>query len=132
MKEKEKVHNMMPSRDKALLFAEWLEEKQAFDLVALDVAGSCPVTETILLASAKGVRHAQGLADMLLDRASENKIEYLGMEGYQGGGWILVDMNDVVVHIFLEEHRGLYNIEGLWSEAEDILRSSEDGGHELS
>lgn len=126
MIEKEKKHSLMSVRDKALLVVDWLEEKQAVDVTALNVEGLCPITETIIIASAKGVRHAQALADMLLDRSGDEKIEYLGMEGYHSGAWVLVDLNDVVVHIFQADQRSLYNIEGLWSEAERFV-APEDG-----
>ncbi|SKA80347.1 ribosome-associated protein [Paucidesulfovibrio gracilis DSM 16080] len=126
MIEKEKTHSLLDRSEKLELLARWLTEKQASKLVALDVEGLCPITETLLVVTARGVRHAQGLADMLLDRSSEDNIEYLGMEGYKGGAWILMDFNDVVVHIFQEEHRALYNLEGLWAEAK-VMPLPEDG-----
>lgn len=106
--------------DKAKVLAAWLDEKQAETLVVLDVAALCSVTEAIVVASAKGVRHAQALADAALDKAGEQGFEYLGMEGYQTGGWILLDLNDVIVHLFQKDMRLFYNIEGLWAEAESV------------
>ncbi|WP_022662706.1 ribosome silencing factor [Paucidesulfovibrio longus] len=121
MNKTEKVPGSPSNLEKARLVVEWLDEKQAVDVTAMNVEGLCPITETIVVASARGVRHAQSLADMLLDRSGEQKLGYLGMEGYQSGAWILVDLNDVVVHIFQDDKRSLYNIEGLWSEAERLF-----------
>jgi ribosome-associated protein len=114
------AYNPMPSREKAAQVAAWLEDRKATDVIAMDVSGVCPVTETIVVASAGTARHAKGLADALLDRVSEADIEFLGMEGYDNAVWILIDLNDVMVHIFHEDSRSLYDVEGLWAEGENI------------
>jgi len=106
----------IPTSEKVRLVATWLLEKKAKDLVALDVTKVCTITEAMVIATAGSVRQAQTLADHVLTRAAEEKLSYLGMDGYNTGQWVLVDLNDVIVHIFLEESRGFYNIEGLWSE----------------
>ncbi len=106
--------------EKVRLLAGWLDEKQAGDVMALDVSQVCAITEYIVVATARGARHAQALADSTLASAGSENIEYLSMEGYQNASWVLMDFNDVVVHIFQSEVRSLYNIEGLWSEGESI------------
>lgn len=106
--------------EKMRIVAGWLDDKQAEDIVALDVAGICGIAEGLVVASAGSVRHAQALADHLLATVKQHGLEYMGMEGYQGGSWILVDLNDVLVHIFRPETRQFYNLEGLWSEAEQL------------
>ena len=73
-----------------------------------------------MVVSAKGVRHAQSLADNTLEKLAAENIEYLGMEGYQTGDWILLDLNDIIIHIFQEDNRGFYNVEGLWSEGKRV------------
>lgn len=116
MKTKEKKFKQIDTKDKVQLVAEWLDEKQASDVSAVDVQGICPIAEVVMVVGAKGVRHAQALADFVLEQLSNDNIEYLGMEGYKTGDWILLDLNDIIVHIFQEENRGFYNVEGLWSE----------------
>lgn len=118
-KVKEKFKDM-PTIDKVKVVAGWLQEKKAMDIRALDIQGLSPITETLVIATATSVRHAQGLANHVLDKVSEEKLEYLGMEGFQQGAWILLDLNDVLAHIFQEDNRGFYNIEGLWSEGKPI------------
>lgn len=100
--------------------AKWLHDKQARNITALDVAGLCDIAEGIVVATAGSLRHAQALADHVLDMAGETKAGYLGMEGYQAGTWILLDLNDVLVHVFQDSARGFYNIEGLWAEAREV------------
>jgi len=111
---------------KAILVASWLHEKKGRDIVALDVTGLSPICEAMVAVSATSARQAKALADHTLAMCAERGIAYLGMEGYRTGQWILVDMNDVLVHIFLEETREFYNIEGLWSEAKPIPLSFSD------
>lgn len=120
MIKKEKKYSVVPSEEKAMLVLEWLYEKQGRDLVLMNVQGLTAVTDHVIVATAKNARHAQGLSDHILDMCGENKFEYLGMEGFKTGEWILVDLNDVVVHIFQGNLRTYYNIEGLWSESERI------------
>ena len=104
-------------KDKTSRIVSWLHTKQARDILALDVKAINSITEGVVIASATSIRHAQALADMLMEMFAEQALEVLGMEGYRPGTWILIDCNDVVVHIFQEGERGFYNLEGLWSKA---------------
>lgn len=130
MKPKTKKYIDISSPDKARLVAGWLDDKQATNLRALDVRHISQVTDVILLATARTGRHAQALADHILDMTGSEKVEYLGMEGYKGGEWILMDLNDVVLHIFQSEVRSFYNLEGLWAEGHPLelgLAEHDDG-----
>ena len=62
-------------------------------------------------------RHGQGLADHVLQSARNENFEYLSMEGYVVGQWILLDLNDVIVHIFQSEARALFRLNDLWPAA---------------
>lgn len=113
-------YDAMSSEEKALLVASWLDEKQGEKIVIMDVAKMSSVTDMTIVVSARGVKHAKSLADHILDMTSQRKIEFLTMEGHQSGEWVLLDLNDVLVHVFLEELRDFYNIEGMWSEARRV------------
>jgi len=121
----------LPTEEKGLLLARMLDEKQGEEIVLLDVTGVCPIAEQIIMVTAKGQRHAQALADALLHLAKERSIASLGLEGYQTGSWILLDFNDIIVHVFQEDLRSFYNIEGLWSEGRRVdwceTQSSDQG-----
>ena len=86
-------------------------------MVALDIKSMNSVTDGVILASAANIRHAQALTDWLMEKLSENRIELLGVEGYRSGTWVLIDCNDIVVHIFQKDYRQFYNLEGLWRDA---------------
>ena len=117
----EKKFSQTPSREKLLQMGEWLKDKKGRSLYILDLSGRGAFTEGIVLVSATSVRHAQGLADNLLDEAGRANYEFLHMEGYQTGSWVLLDFNDIVVNIFQAEARLLYNIEGLWADVPPLV-----------
>ena len=104
---------------KAEALSNWLHEHKALQLVSLHVAGKNTWTEALIIVSASSVRHARSLADGLLVWCKEQHIEFLSMEGYQAGQWILVDLNDVVVNIFQPLTRELYRLESLWAMSPD-------------
>lgn len=110
----------LSTHDKVRLVAGWLQDKKAQDLTALDIGRICNVAEAMLTASVTSARQGQAAADHLLAMCAERGVSFLGMDGYKTGQWILVDLNDVLVHIFLEDARTFYNLEGLWGEGEPI------------
>ncbi|GAB6035681.1 ribosome silencing factor [Fundidesulfovibrio butyratiphilus] len=110
----------LSTHDKVRLVAGWLQEKKAQNLTALDIGRICNVAEAMLVASVSSARQGQAVADHLLAMCAEHGVSFLGMDGYKTGQWILVDLNDVLVHIFLDDARTFYNLEGLWSEGEPI------------
>ncbi|HKK33743.1 MAG TPA: ribosome silencing factor [Desulfomicrobiaceae bacterium] len=105
---------------KITLLAGWLHDKKASDIKAKDVRGLSSIADAVIIVSAGSTRHAQSLADTLMEHLKEKGMEYIGMEGYQAGNWILVDCNDILVHIFQGENRSFYNLEGLYSGSRDI------------
>ena len=117
---KAKRFEAVESRDKALAVASWLDEKKGEDILVLDVRGLSQVTDYVVVVTAHGARQAQALADHMLAQLRDRNYEFLAMEGYQNGQWILVDANDVVAHIFQDDSRRLYNLEGLWTGAKSV------------
>jgi len=105
----------LSTEEKLKALGSWLHEHKAIRPVSLHVAGRCAWTEALIVASASSVRHAQSLADGLRIWCKERKLEFLSMEGYQSGQWILVDLNDVVVNIFQVPTREFYCLESLWA-----------------
>ena len=130
MPSKEKNHSTMETAEKVKLIVTRLEEKKALDVVALDLQGLTPMAEAMVVATALNVRHAQGAADGVMDMAGEENLEVLGLEGARNGQWILLDLNDVLVHIFQRDVREAVNLEGLWSRAGVMFRSVGDSSDE--
>ncbi|CAK7012229.1 MAG: Ribosomal silencing factor RsfS [Desulfovibrio sp.] len=112
---------IVPVQEKLQTIANWILEKKGGDVLALDLTQNNTFTEGIIIVTANSIRHAQGLADHVLAESKAIPFEFLRMEGYQVGQWILLDMNDVIVSIFQEESRELYRLEDLWKSAPAVV-----------
>lgn len=104
----------MHSRKLATLVTDALDDGKARDVRLMDVRKSTTVTDYMVIASGTSDRHVRALADRLIDRAIAAGCQPLGVEGQDGGEWVLVDLQDVVVHIMLPRVREFYKLENLW------------------
>ena len=92
-------------------------EKKAEDLVVLGVRGLSSFTDFFVIMSGRSTRHVQGLAQAVDVALRHKNVKDGNTEGLNEGHWVLLDYNDVVVHIFYNEDRRFYDIEGLWHDA---------------
>lgn len=104
-----------------------LEDLKAIDIHTIDVRGQNPLTDLFVVASGTSNRHVRSMADKVVTRAKEDGLQPLGIEGYNQGDWVLVDLNDVIVHLMLPRTRAFYNLEKLW-EVTEAQRSSASAG----
>jgi len=95
-------------------------EKKARRPRLLHVGPLTSYTDYLLLLGATSDRHARALADFLVAELRGQKVRPLGVEGAEGGQWILVDFGDVVVHVMQEQARQLYDLDGLWVDAAEV------------
>ena len=100
-----------------------LEDLKAIDIQQIDVAGDSPLADLFVVASGNSSRHIKSMAEKLVMKAKSAGCQPLGIEGEKGAEWILVDLNDVIVHLMLPQTRAFYNLEKLW-EASSQQRSS--------
>lgn len=91
-----------------------LVDLKAKDILQLDVSHLSNVTDAIIIASGTSTRHVKALADNVADEARKAGIRPLGMEGERDAEWILVDLNNVIVHVMLPTARKFYDLESLW------------------
>jgi ribosome-associated protein len=91
-----------------------LEDLKARDLRVLDVRTLTSVTDYLLIASGTSDRHVRSLADNVISSASEAGEKPYGVEGKEAGEWVLVDLQDVVVHVMQPRVREFYKLEDLW------------------
>ena len=99
---------------RAALLASWLEEHKGRDIMEISMTEKGHYCDCMVLVTANSMRHAQGLADGLVSFCHENGQEFLHIEGYTCAQWILLDLNDILVHIFQEDSRRIYGLETLW------------------
>ena len=103
--------------ERARRLAAAMADKKAEGLLALDVRQVASFADTFLFATGSSDRHVRTLADAVLERARADGDSPLGIEGYEDGRWILIDLGDVIVHVFQREVREHYALERLWSDA---------------
>jgi ribosome-associated protein len=96
-----------------------LEDFKATDITVIDVSGKNPLTERMIVASGNSTRHVKSMAENLVVKAKAAGNAPLGVEGSREGEWVLVDLNDVIVHLMLPQTRAFYNLEKLWEISAD-------------
>jgi len=92
-----------------------LEDIKARDITVLDVRKLTAIADTLVIASAESARQVKALAHHVRDKLKEAGAEIVGVEGEEGGEWVLVDAGDIVVHVMQPAVRAYYNLEELWT-----------------
>ena len=96
-----------------------LEDFKAVDIQVIDVTGRSPLTDRLVIASGNSTRHVKSMAENLVVKAKQAGVPPLGVEGDREAEWVLVDLNDVIVHLMLPQARAFYNLEKLWEVSTD-------------
>jgi ribosome-associated protein len=129
MKQMKKEYQEKTGLELARICAQAALDTKAEELVILDVRGLTTFTEYFLIMNGKSTRHVQALAETIEAKLRSKRVKSSSSaEGLREGMWVLLDFDDVVVHIFYHEQRKFYDLEGLWSEGKriDIESSPED------
>jgi ribosome-associated protein len=108
------------SRELAIALAAAGIDKKALGIEVLDVTGKVDYADFLVIMTGRSDRHVHAIATGLEEAMRQRKAAPLSMEGLGGATWVLIDFGDVVVHVFQEEARALYDIEGLWIDASRI------------
>ena len=97
------------------LVIDALDDVKAKDIVRLDVRDMTAVTDYMVVASGTSNRHIKALVDNVAEKAKAAGHRPIGIEGEDGGEWVLLDLQDTLVHVMLPKVREFYNLEKLWS-----------------
>ena len=100
--------------DMARRVVDVLSDRQAEDVVLLDIHEIAPFTDYFVIATAQNQRHMSALLDAFGKELASEGIKSLRTEGESDSGWVLVDFGPVIAHIFMPEDRARYNLEALW------------------
>ena len=95
-----------------------LEDIKGFDISVMDVRKLTNMTSYMIVCSATSSRQAKAIGDNVREKMKEKNYTIRGTEGEKEGEWVLVDLNDIVVHIMVPATRAYYNLEQLWGDAE--------------
>lgn len=105
----------MKSEKLSQLVVDALEDGKGLDIVKLDVSDMTTVTDWMIVASGTSGRHLRALIDNVAEKAKAAGHRPIGVEGEEGGEWVLLDLQDALVHVMLPKVREFYNLEKLWS-----------------
>jgi len=120
---KEPLEAAWTAREKALAIAEIARAKKAEDIILLQVEALSSIGDYYVVCSADSAPQMRAIVDAVEITLSQRKCRPLGIEGMRATQWVLVDCNDVILHIFHKEARVFYNLDRLWGDAPrtDIL-----------
>ncbi|MFG1360425.1 ribosome silencing factor [Xanthobacter pseudotagetidis] len=92
-----------------------LEDDKSEDIVSIDLRGKTSIADFMVIASGRSQRHVGAIAEHLIEALKQAGVKGVRIEGQPACDWVLIDANDVIVHIFQPEVRSFYNIEKMWS-----------------
>ncbi|WP_027963498.1 ribosome silencing factor [Halalkalibacillus halophilus] len=110
----------MESKQLLEIAAKACDDKQAQDLIALDMREVSLISDYFLICHGNNERQVDAISKAIKDAVEEHGLEVKKIEGKDQSRWVLVDLDDVVVHIFHKEERAYYNLEKLWGDADQV------------
>lgn len=113
-------NNEMPAELVAMKDAvvDAIDDIKGFDITVMDVTTLTSLTSYMIVASANSTRQTSAIADNVREKLKAQGYQIRGTEGDKGGDWVLVDLDDIVVHIMTPATRAHFNLEELWGESE--------------
>lgn len=110
----------MDSKSVLKIAVKAADNKRAEDMTALDMSKVSLMADYFLIMEASSSRQVQAIADEIVDQMNANNVPIKDVEGKNEASWILIDLGDVIVHVFQRDQRGHYNLEKLWSDAPEV------------
>ena len=101
-----------------------LDDDKAVEVVTIPLAGKSNIADHMVIASGRSTRQVASMATKLADRIKQKYGRIVRIEGLPAGDWVLIDADDVIVHLFRPEVRNFYNLERMWAFGDDADRST--------
>ncbi len=110
------------------LITNSLNDDKAIDVQAIPLAGKSAMADFMVVASGSSSRQVAAMAEHLQFKLKQSHVDIIGIEGMRQADWVLLDANDVIVHLFRPEVREFYGIERMWADGgvEEVVRVSAD------
>lgn len=105
---------VMNTKEAALLAVNALEDKKAEDIRIIDISGISTIADYFIIADGSNKSQIQAMADNVSEVLGRAGVNLRQMEGYQNANWVLMDFQDVIIHIFDRENRLFYDLERIW------------------
>lgn len=110
----------MTSYDVLMTVAKAADDKRAEDIIAIEMKKLSSIADYFMICHGNSDKQVEAIAKEIKDKADENQVEIQRLEGADEAKWILLDLGDVIVHVFQREERAYYNLEKLWGDAPTV------------
>lgn len=117
MKRVQQKYRDLPTDELVKIICQAAVDNKAENLVVLDVRGISGFADYFVIMSGTSTRHTAGMADAIEKKIGSKRMMSGNTEGLTDGNWVLLDYNDIIIHIFHSETRQYYDLEGLWHDA---------------
>ena len=120
MKDYIKGEDKMDVKEKVKVIVDALNDKKGIDVKVIDISKVSVVADYFIIASGSNKNQVQAMTDNVEEELAKLKVSRNHVEGYTSGDWILMDYDDVIIHVFNEEHRLFYDLEKIWRDGEVV------------
>lgn len=111
---------MEKAREMARIAYNALDEKKGEDIKVIDISGVSVIADYFIIANGSNESQVRALVDNVEEQLHKAGFELKQREGYSTGSWVLLDFNDIIIHIFDKENRLFYNLERIWRDGKEI------------
>ncbi|MGX7013285.1 ribosome silencing factor [Vagococcus silagei] len=108
---------MLESKQILEIAVKGADDKRAEDIIAMDVSKVSLLADYFLICHGNSDKQVMAIADSIIEAAHKANVEIKRVEGRENGKWVLIDLSEVIVHVFYHEEREFYNLEKLWKDA---------------
>lgn len=110
-----RVQTQLNAQEILELITTSLDDDKAENIVTIPLAGKSAMADYMVIASGTSSRQVAAMAEHVEFKLKQSKVDVLGLEGLRQADWVLIDANDVIVHLFRPEVRDFYGLERMWS-----------------
>lgn len=108
------------SKEMVKIIADALNDKKAEDIKVIDISNISVISDYFVIANGSNPNQIQALVDNVEEKMHEAGYIEPRVEGYNSASWILLDYEDVIVHVFSRDDRSFYNLEKVWSDGIEV------------